>query len=306
MERMCIMKKLLTICAVLILLTGCKPATPIEPPAETSTGTPSVALFTAEEFARIDGSTVTIPLTQLMAEKVAGMNPAQAATLTHNRTNWAYNSLINGDCDIIFVTSPSEDEYGYAEDAGIEYEIVPIVRDAFVFLVNTDNPVNNLTNQQILDIYTGKTTNWSQVGGTSLDIIPYQRQENSGSQTGMLDLVMKDTPIMDAPTEYKPAEMGGLIENIASFDSSKAAIGYSYYYYASSMYLKDTVKLLAIDGVSPENSTVASQQYPYTTAYYAVIRSDEPEGSFARRMIAYLLSDDGQALAEEAGYVPLN
>ena len=299
------MKKLFSICAILILLTSCKPAeAPVLPeaPAEQSS---TEQLFTIEEFARIDGSTVTIPLTQLMAQRVAGMDYDRAAAIKHNKTDSAYYNLVNGTADIIFVTSPSEGEYEMAKRAGVEYEIVPVVRDAFVFLVNTENPVDNLTTQQVVDIYSGKITNWNQVGGPDVEIIPYQRETDSGSQTGMLDLVMKDTPLMDAPS-YKVNGMEGLINVISAYDNADTALGYSYYYYASSMYLKDTIKLLEINGVAPNNSTVAAQQYPYTTAYYAVIRSDEPEDSFARRLIAYLLSEDGQALAEEAGYVPLD
>ena len=112
----------------------------------------------------------------------------------------AYVNLIEKNADIIFVTSPSEEEYALAQQAGIEFEIHPVVNEAFVFMVNEKNPVSNLTSQQIVDIYSDKITNWNQVGGEDKEIIAYQREINSGSQTGMLSLVMKDTPISQAPT----------------------------------------------------------------------------------------------------------
>ncbi|WP_269689150.1 PstS family phosphate ABC transporter substrate-binding protein, partial [Klebsiella pneumoniae] len=78
--------------------------------------------------------------------------------------------------------------------------VVPVVAEAFVFLTHASNPVDNLTMKQIQDIYTGKITNWNQVGGEDLEIIAYQRPVNSGSQTGFLELVMKGLTPMVAPT----------------------------------------------------------------------------------------------------------
>ncbi len=271
-----------------------------------SGNTKKEALFTPETYPRVDGSTATIPLSEQIFADTTGTDKADAPTyIKHNKTHNAYVNLINGDCDIIFVTSPSEEEYALAKEAGVDFEIYPVVNEAFVFLVNEENPVDSLTQQEIVDIYTDKITNWSQVGGDDLDIIAYQRKVNSGSQTGFLDLVMKDVEPADAPTERRIAGMGELVEAVAGFDNSAQAIGYSYYFYVNEMYVRDATKLLAIDGIEPTPETIADKTYPYHTSYYAVIRNNEEKDSPARTLLDWILSDEGQNSVKEAGYVPL-
>lgn len=121
----------------------------------------------------------------------------------------------------------------------------------------------------------------------------------------MLSLVMKDTSIMDAPSYYYYREMEGLVEAISAYDNAEYAIGYSYYYYVSSMYFRKGVRLLSIDGIAPETTSIQDGSYPYTTAYYAVIKSSEPQDSSARRLLKWI-EQEGNESAERAGYVPLH
>jgi phosphate transport system substrate-binding protein len=141
--------------------------------------------------------------------------------------------------------------------------------------------------------------------GEDREIIAYQREINSGSQTGMLSLVMKDAKIADAPKEKRIEGMAGLVEVISGYDNSASAIGYSYYYYVNSMYVREGIKLIKIDQIEPNPATIQSKQYPYTTAYYVIVRKDEPQDSAARKLLNWALSDDGQKSAKEAGYVPV-
>jgi len=262
--------------------------------------------FTPDGYPKVDGSTATIPLSEQFFANATGVSLEDAATyIQHNTTHNAYVNLIEDKCDIIFVTSPSEEEYALAKEAGIELEVYPVVNEAFIFMVNKENPVSDLSQAQIVDIYTDKITNWSEVGGEDKEIIAYQREVNSGSQTGFLDLVMGDTEPADAPTEKRIEGMGGLVEAISGYDNSDQALGYSYYFYVNEMYVRDGVKLISVDGIAPTPETIADGSYPYTTAYYAVLRSDEPADSAARELLDWVLSDDGQAAAKEAGYVPL-
>lgn len=259
-----------------------------------------------EEYPKVDGSTVTIPLSEAVASAVMGISVDEARQyILHNKTHRAYINLVDGNAGIIFVTSPSEEELKYAKDNGVELEVVPIVSEGFVFLTSSENPVKNLTLQQIRDIYSGKIVNWKDVGGEDKKIVAYQRPENSGSQTGMLDLVIGPDEIMPAPTEKVIAEMGSLVDAVAVYTNEEDAIGYSYYYYVTDMWKNEKVKLLAVEGVYPDKETISNGSYPLRTAYYAVLRADEPEGSNARRLLDWILSEQGQRLAEEAGYVRL-
>jgi len=260
------------------------------------------ALFSKTTYPRIDGSTATLPLAEAFKANFTKI-PINEVEVTHSKTHNAYVNLINGNTDLILVTYPSEDELQLAKDKGIELEIVPIVKEAFVFFVNKENPVENLTLAQVQDIYSGKIKNWKEVGGANAEIRAFQRPENSGSQTGMLKLVMQDKKMMKPTTENIAGGMSDIIDVISDYDNRDTAIGYSYYYYASTMYTSDTMKLLAINGVEPSYDNIKNGLYDIQTAYYAVIRKNEPENSNTRRLLNEMMSERGQNVAKEAGYV---
>ena len=119
----------------------------------------------------------------------------------YSNTHPGYIKLIDGEKDLIVVTQPSEEELEYAKSKNVELEVIPVVNEGFVFYVNSENPVSTLSLEQIQDIYSGKITNWKEVGGNDEKIRAFQRPVNSGSQTGMLALVMKDKELMEAPKE---------------------------------------------------------------------------------------------------------
>lgn len=259
-----------------------------------------------KDYPRVDGSTATIPLSEAIAAKVLGMDLEEARQyIVHNTTHNAYVNLMEGKADVIFVTSPSDEELAMAKNKDLQLEVIPIVNEGFVFFVNAKNPVKSLTLQQIRDIYAGKIADWKAVGGEDRRVVAYQRPENSGSQTGMLDLVIARDEIMEPPMEHVIAEMGQIIDAVAVYSNEQDAIGYSYFYFATDMWNNEKVRLLAIDGVVPSKETIGNRSYPIMTAYYAVVRSTEPEGSNARKLVSWILSEQGQRAAEEAGYVKL-
>ena len=189
-----------------------------------------------------------------------------------------------------------------ADEAGIKLEQVPVVKEAFVFVVNAKNPVDALSQQQIKDIYSGKITNWKQVGGSDEPIIAYQRNTDSGSQNYMIDF-MGETPLMEAPTELRPGSMGGLMDVIAPNDGSLGSIGYSVYAYAADMYgTGDNIKFIKVDGAAPTKETIISGEYPLSSYNYAIFRADEPEEGAVRRLAEWMTSYDGQLAAAKAGY----
>ncbi|MCD4712101.1 MAG: substrate-binding domain-containing protein [Clostridiales bacterium] len=260
--------------------------------------------FTMENYIRVDGSTVTIPLSEAIAAALTGETIETVRPyILHNKTHSAYVNLIDEKTDLIFVTSPSEEELEYAKSKNIELEVIPIVSEAFVFLTHRDNPVEGLSLEEIQKIYAGEITNWSEVGGDDVPIIPYQRPVNSGSQTGFLDLVMGGKTPIEPPQEQIQADMGMLIDAVATYENAPDAIGYSYYYFVVDMWGNEKVKLLKVDDIYPDQETISSGNYPIRTAYYAVFRKSELEDSDIRKVVTWILTDDGQQLAEEAGYV---
>ena len=282
------------------------PAASPEASAVTPAPTPDTAPhFTFDEYPAVDGSTANLPLMAAVLARVTGMELADAeAHTTCSTTPYAYESLVNGEADLLLVYEAAEETKQMIEDSGVSLDFIPIGRDALVFIVNESNPVAGLTVSQLTDIYTGKTTNWRQVGGEDNDIAAFQRSSDSGSQALFMKLLMKGRTPMQAPTEFYPTEMGALIEALAEYNNAGNAIGYSVYYYANYMYAKPGLKFLAVNGVVPSDETIASSRYPFVNEFYAVVRSDEPADSPARQIANWLATEQGKELIREAGYVP--
>lgn len=269
-------------------------------------------LYDLATFPKIDASLATQPLTNAIIKNFTGREDFDTSIINYSNTHPAYVKLINDEVDLIVVTEPSEEELSLAKEKGVELEVIPVVKEGFVFYVNSKNPVDSLTTEQIQKIYTGEIKNWKEVGGEDKEIKAFQRPVNSGSQTGMLSLVMKGLKLMDAPKENLIGSMEEIINMVSSYQNGKNAIGYSYYYYATTMFetidetVASNIKLLGIDGVKPNNQTIKDSTYPFTTAYYIVINKADSEDATSRILANQLLSDRGQKIAEEAGYVPVN
>lgn len=259
-----------------------------------------------DEYPRMDGSTANLPMMAEIMSRVCDITLEEAEELTScTKTSNAWSNIANGNADILLVYEAAEDTKAYLDTVGTELEITPLGRDALVFINNEQNPVENLTQQQLIDIYTGNVTNWNEVGGEDLEIIPYQRVATSGSQSLFMKLLMKDIVPMDAPMELRPAEMGMLIDELARYNNEGNALGYSVFYYASYMYQQPGLKMIAVDGVQPSDETIADGSYPLLNEYYLVIRADEPEDSPARQLRNWILTDEGRTAIIEAGYIPM-
>ena len=259
-----------------------------------------------DEYPRMDGSTANLPMMAEIMSRVCDITLEEAEELTScTKTSNAWSNIANGNADILLVYEAAEDTKAYLDIVGTELEITPLGRDVLVFINNEQNSVNNLTQQQLIDIYTGNVTNWNEVGGEDLEIIPYQRVATSGSQSLFMKLLMKDIVPMDAPMELRPAEMGMLIDELARYNNEGNALGYSVFYYASYMYQQPGLKMIAVDGVQPSDETIADGSYPLLNEYYLVIRADEPEDSPARQLRNWILTDEGRAAIIEAGYIPM-
>ncbi len=205
------------------------------------------------------------------------------SAMQYRNTVRAYKAIVDGDADIIFCAVPSEEQLEYADQKGVELKFTPIGREAFVFIVNKNNPVDSLTAEQIRGIYTGKYTNWKEVGGINRPILPTTRYPGSGSQSRM-DEFMGDERIKPQPTGI-----------------TGAAIGFSFRYYVTGILKNDGVKLLAVDGAYPDAEKVESGAYPLVSEFYAVTRADNTNPN-VDKLIEFILSEEGQNITEQTGY----
>lgn len=308
MEKKKILLNVLVIIICILIIVGCviaykaltkKEDIPVQAKKEEIIS--SNPIVSEEEYPIIDGSTATIPLAKAFKENFTGIDNVE---IKHSKTHNAYVKLIDKECDLILVVEPSEEDIKYAEEKNIELRYDKIVNEGFVFFVNKNNPVDSLTIEQIQKIYTGEITNWKEVGGNNEEIKAYQRPENSGSQNGMLSLVMKDKKMKDAPVEDVAVSMADIIDVVSNYANESSAIGYSYYYYANTMYISDDVKMIKVNGVEPNNETIKSEKYPFLTAYYVVSRNEDEDDSI-EKVRKEMLSTRGQKVVENAGYVPV-
>ena len=263
-------------------------------------------------YPRVDGSTALLPLMAQVRSNALGISLEEAENdTTCTKTNMAWNNLFDRNADVLIVGEmPGEVrmELEYANERKSPKQqllYAPVRREGLVFIVNKSNPVESLTKQQLIDIYTGKITNWKEVGGNDAKIEAFQREEKSGSQTIFRKILMKNIEPEAKEMMYYPAEMDDLIDVLASYDNSNNAIGYSVYYYVTQMYKNDNLKLIKVEGVMPSNETIANFTYPLLNESYTAIRVDEPIGSNARKLYDYIRSNQGKEAVIEAGYVPV-
>ncbi len=262
--------------------------------------------LTLEEYPKVDGSTATLPLMAKVLSRSCGIEEELAESYSSaNKTAQSWQNLSSGYVDLLLVYE-APDSVKEELEKGPELEITPIGRDALVFIVNEQNPVQSLTQEQLREIYTGGITNWSQLGGEDLEIVPFQRDETSGSFTLFKKLLIGDRELtlLDPPTELRPSMMGGLVDGLAEYNNEGNAIGYSVYYYINEMYAKPGLRLISVDDVLPGYDTIADASYPLCNEFYAAIRADEPEDSPARLLYNWVCSEEGEQTLIDAGYVP--
>ena len=184
--------------------------------------------------------------------------------LHYTNTRGAYKAVVDGEADLVFCVKPSAEQLAYAEAQGKELEFVPIGSEAFVFLVNAANPVENLTSEQVRGIYSGALTDWSEVGGEHRRIDALQRNTGSGSKSAMLSF-MGDIPMKKIPVI-----------------GDGSAIGFSFRYYVESLAANSGVKTVALDGVYPDKAHIADGSYPIVSSFYAVYEKSNPNENIPR------------------------
>ena len=262
----------------------------------------SKTLKLTENLPRIDGAAALFPVYSAFVNAVyPNTTKLHDGIFEYNNTPDGYRLLAEKETDIFIGVYPSDEQKAYAEENQTTFEYTPIGTEAFVFFVHKDNPITNLTTKQIKDIYSGKITNWKDVGGKNEKITAFQRNEGSGSQS-MLKRFMGDTPITDAPTEMVNNLMAGIIEQVADYKSKTNSIGFSFRYYVEGIIKNPDIKMISIDGAAPTSENIRNGSYPILTPIYAVTYKENQNGN-VDKLLEWILSDEGQYIINETGYV---
>lgn len=256
------------------------------------------------DFPIMDGATALYPIYSAFARAVYPKYAVDNNSYINcSATTQAYENIVTGLADVIFVAGPSEEQKKFAEENNIELTYTPIGKEAFVFFVNSKNPIEDISIEQIKDIYSGKTKKWNELGIKGMgNIRAFQRDEGSGSQTKLKKL-MADRELIVPPKENIVEGMGGIIKKAADYRNYKNAIGYSFRFYSTEMVKNNQIKLLKIDGVYPDTEAIENGSYPITSEFYAVTRSGCTENT--KKLVDWICSHQGAELIEKTGYTAI-
>ena len=238
-----------------------------------------------------------VPLGQAIASVLLGETREEVADLINfSRTTQSYRELMYGQADLLISGAPPEGIYAEKEEQGFEWEISTFAVDGLVFIVNQDNPVDNLTTEQIQKIYSGEITNWSEVGGEAGTISCIGREAGSGTRDGFESITnTKDACKLD----QELTSTGGVIEAVAG---NPNAIGYAS---LSAVEGKDTIKALTVGGVACTEETVLDGSYAIQRPFVLVTRTGEALSPAAQAFFDFATSSAANDLIKSAGAVPV-
>ncbi|MDA8126185.1 MAG: phosphate ABC transporter substrate-binding protein [Deltaproteobacteria bacterium] len=242
----------------------------------------------------IKGSTTVLPIAQAALEAYMKANAGAKLSLSGGGSGEGIKAIIDGSADI--ATSSREikkAEVERAKSKGVTPVGTAIAIDAIVPIVHSKNPVQNLSLDQLSQIYQGKITNWKEVGGDNLEIVVISRDSSSGTYEAWNELVLKGAKV--SPRAQLQASNGAIVQAVSK---NKYALGY-----IGLGYLDKSVKALTVNGVTASEKTALTKEYPVSRFLY-MYTNGAPKGEPAK-FINFILSPAGQALAKKEGFVSL-
>lgn len=257
-----------------------------------------LASLTAANAQKIKGSDTCLPLSQKEAETYMKSHPSATVTVTGGGSGVGISALMEGTTDIAQASRRIKfNERQKIQQNGDQVKEVIVAYDALAVVVHPSNPVTNLTREQLEGIFTGKITNWKQVGGPDMKIIPYSRETSSGTYEFFKESVLRNRNYMNGIMSM-PAT-GAIIQSISQ---TKGGIGY-----VGLAYLNGSVKPIHVsyDGgktyTEPSVTNAKNKTYPIVRPlyYYYMAHSTNAVKPF----IDYVLSPEGQKIVKEIGFI---
>jgi len=247
---------------------------------------------------KIKGSDTVLPLAQKEAE-VFGKRTGKSVTVIGGGSGVGIAALLEGTTEIAMSSRKMKfDEKVKCQEAGKSIVEKIIAYDALAIIVNPSNPVSKLTRAQLEGIFTGKITNWKQVGGADLKITPYSRETSSGTYDFIKEYVLLNKNYMSSILSM-PAT-GAIVQSVSQ---TKGAIGY-----VGLAYVNKSVKALHVSFngktfVEPNETTAKNKTYPIIRPLFFYM--DKSTLAKAKPLLDFILSAEGQAIVEKVGYVPV-
>lgn len=289
------MKRIVSIALCLILalsLAACgQTAAPAATTAPAAAETPAItAAAKLSGTVATDGSTSMEKVIGALGEAFMEANPDTTFTYNPTGSGSGIQAVQEGRCDIGLSSRALKDA---EKEAGLTETV--LAYDGIAMIVNPANPVEDLSLEQIADIYTGKITNWSEVGGNDSQIVLIGREAGSGTRGGFEEIV----GVVDA-CQYRQ-ELSSTGDVITTVAQNPDAIGY-----ASLAAVKDTVKALKVAGVTPTEATVKDGTYTIQRPFVLATKTGEKLNDVAQAFFDYATSAEAGEIITAAGAVPAN
>lgn len=246
----------------------------------------------------VKGSDTMVQLAQTWAQDFMKVHPEISVTVTGGGSNVGIAALMNKGTDIADASRPmKKEEMDSAKQSGLDVKEFVVGQDALSIIVNKSNPVKDLTLAQLKDIYTGKVTNWKQIGGPDSKIVATGRESSSGSYTFFNEHVLNKEKF--AATVMSNPGTSQIVESVAA---DAGAIGY-----VGLGYVNDTVKAVPIkkDATAPavlgSSATVLDRSYPLARPLFEYT-GGEPTGA-SKVWLDWVMGPEGQAIVDKMGFV---
>ncbi|MGM9532039.1 phosphate ABC transporter substrate-binding protein [Intestinibacter sp.] len=238
----------------------------------------------------VSGSTSVGPTMEVLAEDYQKANEGVTIEVQQVGSSAGITNTIDGTSQIGMSSRDLKDE---EKSEGLEEYQIAI--DGIAVITNTANDVKDLTMDQIKDIYTGKITNWKEVGGKDAQIVVVSREDGSGTRDGFQEIVGFESEELTGDAQI--SDGSGNIKT--TVQGNENAIGY-----ISFGYLDDSINSVKIGGVEPTEENVYNDSYPISRPFLLVTKGEATDD--AKAFIDYILSDDGQKTIEEEGFMSVN
>lgn len=250
----------------------------------------------SQEKLHIEGSTTVGPIADGFAEVFKTMYPDVAITVNKSGSGNGATALIDSRCDIATMSRfMKESEFKEAVAKGVLPVAHAIAMDGVCIIVHPSNSIDALTRSQVCDIYTGKYTNWKQLGGPDTPIVIISRDTSSGTYDTFESFVMKE-----AKMASNVEQVSSNPQMLARVQSTRGAIGYVGY-----GFVKTGVKAITLDGIKASVQTILNGQYPISRPLFMFTNGYPKLGSITQKFVSFYLTEEGQEVIEDKGFVPL-
>ena len=270
------------------------------------TSVPNLHAAKDSRMIQIKGSDTMVNLGQAWAEAFMTKHPEANIAVTGGGSGTGIAALINGTCDIAEASRDMKpQERDQAKKAGHDVREFKVAVDALAVIVNPANPVKELSFDQLSAIFTGKITNWKELGGKDQKILALSRDRNSGTHVYFLEHVLRKGN-EKGPEQYAPSTLmlpstQAIIDEVAQSESTIGYVGLGYV--ASKVKTVATVKMSAGPFVAPSIKTAMDKTYPIARPLLFYTET-EPQG-LEKTFVDFVLSDEGQEIVKTMDFVPL-